>query len=438
MSFGGILRNGCTVGTIAWLAFAGVGGAALFAQEWSGPAAIEVRVEDPKGRAVDAAEIVLRFLGVAEAGGPAPLASDAKGRSAVGGLAPGRWALEVAKSGFMTYRAEIVVAVGEKPAILDAAQQNVPGARSTLRVRLSRLKSAPPARPAVVAVAAPSAPLSPPIAAVPAAPAASSSRPRDEKASVREKAPLPSIALAVTSAPPAEPKPEMSAIRETAPAPISAPPREVPAVVEAPPSPSPPVSAPAPAPPPLAPPPLPLPPVPQAVAAAPAPVAPPPPATVAPPTAPIAVAPPAMPTRGVAAPIARSCFECRPGESALVVDATISDLSGVACAPELAARLGVLLATELEALVASVGGGCAILRIDLPAGARYTGFRYEAAEPSASGADCLPGRDCPAGECRFVGEPIVRRAGDATTVFALFSSSAARRGALTVYWSRRK
>jgi hypothetical protein len=135
--------------------------------------------------------------------------------------------------------------------------------------------------------------------------------------------------------------------------------------------------------------------------------------------------------------MARSCFECQPGESALAVAATVA-AGGGSCAAGSSERLGSAALGELDAVRSLLGSGCALLHVELPRGARYTGFRYEAEGPNGRAADCLPGKECPIGASRFVGEPVVRREGDQTTVLGLFESSADRRGTLTVYWSRTK
>ena len=135
--------------------------------------------------------------------------------------------------------------------------------------------------------------------------------------------------------------------------------------------------------------------------------------------------------------MARSCFECKPGEAALAVAANIV-AGGGRCTEDAAARLRASALHEIDAVRAAQGSGCSVLRVDLPAGARYTGFRYEAEGPNGRALDCLPGKECPVGASRFVGEPILRREGDTTTVIGLFEASADRRGTLTVYWSRSK
>jgi hypothetical protein len=70
-----------------------------------------------------------------------------------------------------------------------------------------------------------------------------------------------------------------------------------------------------------------------------------------------------------------------------------------------------------------LGPGCRVISVELPAGARFTGFRYEAQSQGLT-ADCLPGRGCPAGDCRFPAEPVVRVAGKRTVLLVGFESTA--------------
>lgn len=493
----------------------------LTAQEWAGPAALEVRVEDAKGKSVQGAEVALEYLNVEGGAPPAPQATDGDGRCAIGGLAPGAWSLEVRKPGFMSYRAEILVALEGKPEIVAASQHNVAGAVSTMRVKLARARNAPKARPAVVVVESP--------AAAPVTPAMSPAKGEDqgEKPSLTGKtqdvavatptpvaAPSPVVetprptpvatppvaAPAVQAAPPApalgaasspEARDEKLPLKEEAaeatvtapvqpPTPVTSPPEApAPAALA---TPAPPVSAPVPSPPAAPAPPsvapaVPVPSVPtpaRSAAPSPSPASPSAPSTSPaapteptqppsvsaspsmepsslpgsstlpspPPAAPLAPAEAAAPaapapTVSVAAPMARSCFECRPGESALAVAATVA-AGGSGCSADAVARLRAAASGEIDAMRDALGSGCALLRVDLPAGARYTGFRYEAEGPNGRAADCLPGRECPIGASRFVGEPIVRRDGAATTVLGLFEAAADRRGTLIVYWSRSK
>ena len=73
-------------------------------QEWRGPAALEVQVEDAKGRNLAGAEILLIYLSP-EGGGSLPaVLTDANGRANIGGLAAGRWTIEVRHAGHMSWR----------------------------------------------------------------------------------------------------------------------------------------------------------------------------------------------------------------------------------------------------------------------------------------------------------------------------------------------
>jgi hypothetical protein len=388
--------------------------AAAVAQPWRGTEDLEVRVEDARGKALAGAEVVLEYVSPA-LGGPAPLVTDERGRVALGGLTPGRWALEVRKPGFMSFRAEIALSGGEKPEIVAASQHNVPGAVSTLRVRLARARNAPPAPARVERAAAPwVAPPPPPAAPVlaPAAAPVAAAAPPAVAPAPAAPAPSPAVAAPAESTPAAPTRVVGPSIPASSPAlapavPVAAAPPVAPSPGS---EPSPANSALTPAPP---------------AQPAPAPVA-----VVAPPAA-----APAPPRLVAAAPIARACYECRPGESALLAEAELA-AGGGSCPGDLAAGLATISRAELAALAAALPAGCVVLTVELPANARYSGFRYEAAGPNGRGEDCLAGRSCPAGECRFPAEPIVRRDGDATLVLALFESAAARRAGFTVYWRR--
>lgn len=107
----------------------------------------------------------------------------------------------------------------------------------------------------------------------------------------------------------------------------------------------------------------------------------------------------------------RTCFECKPGEAALSVEAVVSDAT---------AR---------------------VLRVTLPEGTRYTGYRYEIQDGSDE-LDCLAGKDCPGGG-RWPLDPVVTKgAGGGTTVTAAFEGGPVtqreRRAVLTVYFAAAK
>lgn len=80
--------------------------------------------------------------------------------------------------------------------------------------------------------------------------------------------------------------------------------------------------------------------------------------------------------------------------------------------------------------------GCAILRLTLPPGSRYTGYRYEIQERGGS-VDCLAGRDCPGGG-RWPIDPALARSAAGTTISAAFEnpgSGPRRRAVLTIYYT---
>ena len=371
------------------------------AQEWTGPVAFEVRVEDSKGHAVEGAVVALQTLGVLAAAGPAPLVTDRRGRLAIGGLAPGAWSLEVRKEGFLTFRAELAIAYDEKPAIVRATQHNVPGAKAVMRVRFVKLREAPAAKPAIVRAS--DAPL-PAAATLPAAPQETAPAPP----AVR---PAP-VAESPTQAPAPTPAPEAPVAKRPAPEPEPAP---TPPVVEGP-TPAP-ATAPAPTPP---------------VAERPAP---PPTEAQTPQPSPAAPAAPQPPV--TTRPIERTCYECRPGESAIFTEAELTTTGSGVCPADLSARLASTSLDALPALLASLPAGCVVLRVDLPRTARYTGFRYESRSAAApQSADCFPRQECAGGGGRFPFEPIVRREAIGTVVLAIFESAAPRTAGFTVYWGK--
>lgn len=360
------------------------------AQLWRGPAALEVRVEDNRGKAAAGAQVKLEYLDLEPPAGPPPVATDAKGRAVVGSLAEGRWRLSVSREGFMTYQTELAVRQDGKPAVLSTLQLNVPNAVHTLEVKVARARSAP-------APAAPPAPSTPDIAQAPPPP---------------------------PSRPAPAPRPELT---PSAPTPKAEPPAPVPSPTPAQPAPPRPSEAPAPAPA--------TPPAPQ-----PAPSAPPQPAPSpsVQPTPPVPAPAPATPTPPPAPAMRRrsfqdkTCFECKPGESSLTIEQVAPPAAG-------AAGCG----TNLRAVLDGSGGGepapgCHILRISLPQGVRYTGYRYEI-QDGAEAQDCMAGKDCPAGAARWPLDPVLKRSQEGTIVISAFenrSPDRERRAILTVYYTQ--
>jgi hypothetical protein len=89
---------------------------------------------------------------------------------------------------------------------------------------------------------------------------------------------------------------------------------------------------------------------------------------------------------------------------------------------------------------ADLPAGCRVLRIVLPAGMRYTGYRYEIQDQGKS-TDCTVGQDCPQGTGRWPVTPILVRNPSGTIVLAPFEVGPAdreRRAVLTAYFSSGK
>ena len=422
-------------------------------QEWRGPAALEVQVEDAKGRNLAGAEILLIYLSP-EGGGSLPaVLTDANGRANIGGLAAGRWTVEVRHAGHMSFRAELALSADGKPLVQSASHRMAPGATSTMKIKFSRGRGGAPA-PAAPAPAPPAeiVPVKPPppvaeVAEVAPAPAPvpAPMAPKDPKAPVKDSPPAAPVALAPTPVPaPVAPRAPVKELPPAAPVAPAPPPVPTPAEAKARVKELSPAAPVAPAPPPVPAPavaetpvgdvapvvkPAPAPAQPPTVAPAPLPAETPPPAptpaiapAVAPPPAPAAALLPAAPApaRG------RLCVECPAGESAAWGEAAIEGGATVGCPVDLPARLksvDLVAAGALSAELAAAGTGCRVIAVELPAGARFTGFRYEA-QSAGVAADCLPGRGCPAGGCRFPNEPVLRVEGNRTVLLVGFESTA--------------
>jgi hypothetical protein len=160
-----------------------------------------------------------------------------------------------------------------------------------------------------------------------------------------------------------------------------------------------------------------------------------PPAPV-PAPAPVAAAPTPAPAPRATSPVERTCFECRPGESAIFTETEIVAGGADGCPSGLAGDLVTTPIDELPELLASLPAGCAVLRIDLPLTSRYSGFRYESsAGDGGRSADCFARQECAQGGL-FPVEPVVRKVETSTVVFALFESRTRSKAGFTVYWSK--
>jgi hypothetical protein len=167
----------------------------------------------------------------------------------------------------------------------------------------------------------------------------------------------------------------------------------------------------------------------------------------------------------------RTCPECKPGEwSAASVEVAEASSAGPGCpadavdearkAARMVARapkgsltdfagpaIGGVSPTALELVPADVRGeiggalgwsnpSCRLMAVSLPRSAKFTGFRFEAADDRGQ-ADCVGDQDCPVGESRFLGNPGIERGAEVTVVWAVFENSSAerqRRARFTAYF----
>jgi hypothetical protein len=285
----------------------------------------------------------------------------------------------------------------------------------------------------ITAPAAPEMPRQPPMAAPP------------DELPAATPTPEPDIQEPATSLPdmpsPPTPAPGTDAPRPSAPAPaLAEPPLPEPSVPE---SFSPEPSLPQPA---LPEPALPEPPSSEPPPAQPAPP-PPAPASATPhgPMATLPALPPAQPPQWRAYQ-ERTCPECRPGEWAVTVAASVGGDGGCGEATRdvvasalatLAARPSLELAGfagDVEGAVAllepeeaadvqhAFGGadaeGCRILGVVLPKGSRFVGFQYEI-EDGSGRRPCLPDQPCPGDMAAFAGPPRISRGASSTVIHAL-------------------
>jgi len=129
----------------------------------------------------------------------------------------------------------------------------------------------------------------------------------------------------------------------------------------------------------------------------------------------------------------RTCVECQAGESSLSTERVVPPGGGTGCG-DVGSRLeGGEVPSDLPA-------GCHVLRITVPAGARYLGYRFEVQDGGAT-LDCLARQDCPRGTGRWPADPVLVRGSGGTAVLAPFEAGPAereRRAVLTVYFTTAK
>ncbi|HEX4953638.1 MAG TPA: hypothetical protein VF017_09635 [Thermoanaerobaculia bacterium] len=383
-------------------------GSPAAAQPWRGTASLELSVTEKGRPPAQPVEITLQFLDAEPKAGPPPLPPGPGGEASVGGLAEGKWLIEIKVGGKSAYSAVVALEGGKRATVVAGPVRDAAAPAITVKYGKSRA-GAPPSP-------------------TPAAP-----EPRPEPA--RPSAPPPSS--------PPKPAP--------APAPRTTP-RETPtAPSPTPTSPTPSPSAPG--------------------HATPAPVAP-PPASPAPTTRPSAPAPtpaprPSFVTAPVRSPKDGTCPECKPGEYGVTAQRAAGPGRGETCdlvasfkaglsalaaspPPDLARYVGPLADPVTGDWVAAAGpdaaarlprspagAPCQVMAIVLPKGARYKGYSYEAGDASRNGA-CVGDQECEVGAARWAGHPEIQRLGDATVIFAVFhnqSGERERRAKLNVYFS---
>jgi hypothetical protein len=130
----------------------------------------------------------------------------------------------------------------------------------------------------------------------------------------------------------------------------------------------------------------------------------------------------------------RTCVECQPGETALSTEWVILAGGGAGCGGDIGAKL------KGGEVPAGLPEGCHILRIALPAGTRYTAYRYEVQDGKDS-LDCPTGQSCPNSIGRWPIDPVLIRNPQGTVVLAPFeggTAGEARRAVLTVYFTAGK
>jgi hypothetical protein len=173
------------------------------------------------------------------------------------------------------------------------------------------------------------------------------------------------------------------------------------------------------------------------------------------------------------------CPECRAGEWSLTAEGVAAPRPGDGtCEPDLAVRLEEASELVMEGLprelrdfagslvdpagddvlrllpaetgrrvaarlapVTDAAGSCQAMGVVLPRGARFVGFRYQAADAVSGLGECPPAGDCQIGEARWIGNPVIERSDELTVVYAVFenrSGDRERRPRLVVYFTPRR
>ena len=132
----------------------------------------------------------------------------------------------------------------------------------------------------------------------------------------------------------------------------------------------------------------------------------------------------------------RTCPECPPGEAAHSVARDVPPARAGAgpCPQDALAAFAAATSAAWDGLAAGLPAGCTALVVVLPAGARYTGYRFESGT-AAGWVDCPAGRECPGLTAGWLGDPVVLRQDGEVRLVALFANRAegVRRARFTAY-----
>jgi len=143
-------RSAILLGVIMFLT-----AAMSFAQTWQGRADLEVRVSSRKGGDLSGARVELKYRDGREGQGPAPVATDRKGRAIILGLAAGTWQVEVKHPDFMSFVAVVRLDSREKPQVTASFLEASSGSSAPIQVKLLKAKGGAASPPLPVIAAAP-------------------------------------------------------------------------------------------------------------------------------------------------------------------------------------------------------------------------------------------------------------------------------------------
>jgi outer membrane biosynthesis protein TonB len=366
-------------------------GAPLAAQPWRGTAALALELGQ-RERGAAALEVRLQFLDIEPKVGPEALVPSADGKLEVGGLAEGKWLLEVRAGGKSAYSAVIQVEAGKKATVVAGPVRDAAAPSVSVKLVKASGRATPPPQGQVPTTPPPAPRTAPPPAAKPA--------------------PTPSPTPATPRDPPTTPAPT-----PTVPTP-------------------PPAAAPAPSP-------TPTPPRPTSFAGAPIR------SQKDGSCAECKAGEWAVSAQAAAGPQTEASPPGKAGECALAAafraqlqaaagrfDAGFGRYVGPFLDPVTGAWVAATGVASPAALGAP-GASCQLLALVLPKGARYKGYAYEASEVGRTGA-CIGDQPCEIGAARFLGHPETEKVGEATVIFGVFENTSAereRRAKLIVYFS---